>query len=169
MKTSVCSAIVFCLVAAAAFAQTQPSSAPSSADSSLQAKSLTPFQQSIIEVQKAFLAAEERGDRQYVDRAVAQDFMAIDSNGSTADRADLVESVRPSPPHKQAKEEKPILYFFNVIPLNDNAAVVSYNAVRPGDYPRYVHVSNTWVKENGDWKLKFAQSTPNIWSAADLD
>lgn len=165
MRITVCFALLVVL-STATLAQAPPSSVLILTD---RTKALTPFQQSMVEVEKAFLAAVDRGDRQYVEHAVAQDFMAVDSNGSTAGRADLVESVRPSTTPKTGKEEKPILYFFEVVPLNDSAAVVSYDAVRPGDHPRYVHISHTWVRQDGQWTLKFSQSTPNIWSAADLD
>lgn len=165
MKTVICLALLVVLPAAA-LAQTQPSSVVVLTE---RGKTFTAFQQSMIEAEKAFLTAVERGDRQYVEHAVAQDFLAVDSNGSTSNRADLIESVRPSTVPKTGKEEKPILYFFEVVPLNDSAAVVSYDAVRPGDHPRYVHISDTWVKQEGQWTLKFSQSTPNIWSAADLD
>jgi len=34
---------------------------------------------------------------------------------------------------------------------------------------RYQHLSDTWVEQSGAWKLKFQQSTLNLWSAHDLD
>jgi hypothetical protein len=30
-------------------------------------------------------------------------------------------------------------------------------------------LSDTWVKQGGQWKLKFQQSTLNLWSSHDLD
>ena len=59
-------------------------------------------------------------------------------------------------------------YDFKVLPLNENAAVVTYNAVLPGEGARYQHLSNVWVKQGDQWKLKFQQSTPNLWSLGDI-
>jgi hypothetical protein len=48
--------------------------------------------------------------------------------------------------------------------------VVTYKAVFPGsELDKYQHLSDSWVKQNGQWKLKFQQSTLNLWSAHDLD
>jgi hypothetical protein len=55
-----------------------------------------------------------------------------------------------------------------VVPLNENAAIVTWNEIDPGSTPKYVHLSAVWVKQDGQWKLKFQQSTPNVWSAYDL-
>ena len=84
----------------------------------------------------------------------------IDSGG----KGEVVENAAP---HKEAKEA-PIFYDFNVLTLADNAGVVTYNVVFPSRIERYQHLSDTWVKENGQWKLKFQQTTLNLWSAHDL-
>ena len=60
-------------------------------------------------------------------------------------------------------------YDFHVVELNDNSAIVAYNLIVPGAHPRYRRMADTWAKIDGQWKLKFAQMTPNLWSAADLD
>jgi hypothetical protein len=57
----------------------------------------------------------------------------------------------------------------NVVTLNDDSAVVAYNLIVPGEHPRYRHMSDTWARIGGRWKLKFRQITPNLWSANDLD
>jgi hypothetical protein len=75
--------------------------------------------------------------------------------------------VENAAPRKEAKEA-PMFYDFNVVTLADNAGVVTYNVVLPSHIERYQHLSDTWVKENGEWKLKFQQTTLNLWSAHDL-
>jgi hypothetical protein len=126
---------------------------------------VTPFQQQLIDTQKAFLEAFRRGDAAYVNNAVAGDFELIAPNGDMGDRSEVVAYVQAP---KDNKEPEPILYDFKVVPLSDSAAIVSYNAVFPGSNHRYQHLSNTWVKEGSQWKLKFQQSTVNLWSADDL-
>lgn len=156
---------VFCfLVAVPSFAQ---SSAAASQAITSDSQHLTPFAQSLLDTEDAFLAAMGRGDAQYVKNAVAEDFVGVGSNGDSSGKKDMLEDLRPA--KAASDKEGPILYFFEVVPLNDGAAVVTYDAVRPGERPRYVHVSDTWVKQGGQWKLKFQQETPNLWSALDTD
>ena len=121
--------------------------------------------QDFVALQKAFVAAQERGDSEYVKNAVAEDFTGIETNGDMTDRAEFVRVERP-----EKREPTPILYDFRVIQLDEDCVVVTYNAVFPGNQlERYQHVSDTWVNEDGHWKLKFQQSTLNLWSAHDLD
>jgi hypothetical protein len=130
-----------------------------------QASNASSFQQELIDTQKAFLDATERGDAAYVRNAVADDFMAIGTNGDSGGRGEVV-NVHP-PEHAGPK---PIFYEFNVVQLNPDCGVVTYNAVFHGaPIDRYQHLSDTWVRQNGQWKLKFQQTTVNLWSAHDLD
>jgi hypothetical protein len=126
---------------------------------------LSPFQQQLVQTQKDFLEALRRGDAAYVNKAVTSDFELIAPNGDMGDRGEVVANVQPP---KDNKEPEPILYDFKVVPLGDSAAIVTYNAVFPGSNHRYQHLSNTWVKDGDQWKLKFQQSTINLWSADDL-
>ena len=119
--------------------------------------------QDFVALQKAFIAAQERGDAEYVRNAVADDFTGIESNGDTTDRAEFISLVQGERPGQSA-----ILYGFKVIQLDEDCAVVTYNVVfsaNPTD--RYQHMSNTWVNVDAHWKLKFRQSTLNLWSAHD--
>jgi hypothetical protein len=132
-----------------------------------EAKPLSAFDQSMITTEKDLLEALERGDIAYVQNAVADDFVSIGTNGDSGDKGEILGAARhPAPP--EHKQSKPILYDFKVVQLNDSAAVVTYNAVLPGSNPRYQHISSTWVKQGDQWKLKFEQTTPNLWSAMDL-
>ena len=131
-----------------------------------QQSNLSSLQQELISTQKAFQDALERGDAEYVRNAVADDFLSVETNGNSTGKKEFVRDAHP-PEHP---EPSPILYEFNVIPLNEGCAVVIYKAVFPGSQlEKYQHLSNTWVKQNGQWKLKFQQSTLNLWSAHDLD
>ena len=123
-------------------------------------------EQELINLQKAFLDAQERGDAEYVKNAVADDFLSIETTGDSSGKKELVRDVHP--PEKS--EPSPILYDFRVVQLDEGCAVVTYKGVFPGNQiDRYQHLSDTWVQQNGQWKLKFQQSTLNLWSAHDLD
>ena len=140
-------------------------SAEVTGDTTQQSK-LSSVQQELISVQKAFMDAQERGDAQYVKNAVADDFMLIEADGNNTGKADFVGDVHP-PEHPGPL---PILYDFNVVQLDEGCIVVAYKAVFLGRHlERYQHLSSTWVKQAGQWKLKFQQSTLNLWSAHDLD
>jgi hypothetical protein len=130
-----------------------------------QPKPLNPFEQSLVDTQKAFLQAVDRGDAAYVKNAVADDFVVIATNGDTGSKAELVDSVHPS----KHEGKPPMLYDFQVVTLSDSAAVVTYKVAAPGGgLDRYQHLSDTWVKQGDQWKLKFEQTTINLWSAHDL-
>jgi len=130
--------------------------------SSQQADGSSPHQD-LVALQKAFIAAQGRGDAEYVKNAVADDFTGIESNGDTTDRAEF---IRLSQSEKLGQSA--IFYGFRVIQLDEDCAVVTYNAVFPADQTdRYQHMSDTWVNQDGHWKLKFQQSTLNLWSAHD--
>jgi hypothetical protein len=121
--------------------------------------------QDFVALQKALIAAQDRGDADYVKNAVAEDFTAIETNGDITERSGFIRVERPEKP-----EPSPILYDFRTIQLDEDCAIVTYNAVFSGNQlERYQHVSDTWVNEDGHWKLKFQQSTLNLWSAHDLD
>jgi hypothetical protein len=124
------------------------------------------IQQELIDLQKAFQDAQERGDAEYVKNALADDFTQIETNGDSSGKKEFVKDIhppeRPGPP--------PILYDFKVVELDEGCAVVIYKAVFAGNQlERYQHLSDTWAKQDGKWKLKFQQSTLNLWSAHDLD
>jgi hypothetical protein len=168
MKTRVLmvTILLVVLVSAPSFGQTSLPQVPAAAELAHppQPKPLSPFAQELMQTQRALLDAVHRGDKAYVQNAVADDFRVISTNGDTGTKAELVEYVRPAK-HEGAQ---PIVYDFDVVPLSDGAGVVTFKIAEPGGYERYQHISNTWVKEGGQWKLKFEQVTLNLWSAHDL-
>jgi hypothetical protein len=124
------------------------------------------FQQELIQVQKALWDAWQRGDAEYIRNAIADNFVAIETNGGTTGKSDFMPDIQPSTHPKPST----ILYDFEVLQLDETCAVVTYNAVfSDKQLDRYQHLSDSWVKQGGRWKLKFQQSTLNLWSAHDLD
>jgi hypothetical protein len=126
-------------------------------------KPVSAFDQQLIDRQKQFLQATQSKDATAVDRAIAGDFQGIATNGDFYDKSEVVESAQAGAP----KDTR--AYDFRVVKLNDDSAVVAYNLIVPGEHPRYRHMADTWAKIDGQWKLKFRQITPNLWSANDLD
>jgi hypothetical protein len=126
-------------------------------------KPASAFDQQLIDQQKQFLQATQSKDATAVDRAIADNFQGIATNGDFYDKSELVESAQAGAPKGTRA------YDFHVVKLNDDSAVVAYNLIVPGEHPRYRHMADTWAKIDGQWKLKFRQITPNLWSANDLD
>ena len=126
-------------------------------------KPVSAFEQQLIDQQKQFLQATQSKDSSMVDRAIADDFQGIGTNGDFYDKSEVVDSAQKGKP----KEIR--AYDFRVVKLTDDSAVVAYNLIVPGEHPRYRHMADTWAKIDGQWKLKFRQITPNLWSATDLD
>ncbi|HTZ95252.1 MAG TPA: nuclear transport factor 2 family protein [Terriglobales bacterium] len=151
---SVCAAGLLCISSQTACAQ------------DVAAQPASSIRQEVIDLQKAFRDAEERGDTEYVKNALADDFTSIETNGGSSGKNEYVRDIHPP----ERPGPSPILYDFKVIELDQGCVVVTYNAVFPGSQlERYQHLSNTWVKRDGKWRLKFQQSTLNLWSAHDLD
>jgi len=126
-------------------------------------KPVSAFDQQLIDQQKQFLQAVQTKNATVVDRAVADNFQGIATNGDFYDRSELVESAQAGMP----KDTR--AYDFHVVKLNNDSAVVAYNLIVHGEHPRYRHMADTWARIDGQWKLKFRQITPNLWSANDLD
>jgi hypothetical protein len=126
-------------------------------------KPVSAFDQQLIDQQKQFLQATQSKNATVADRVVADDFQGIGTNGDFYDKSEVVESAQKGEP----KDTR--AYDFRVVKLNDDSAVVAYNLIVPGEHPRYRHMADTWAKIDGQWKLKFRQITPNLWSANDLD
>jgi len=126
-------------------------------------KLVSTFDQQLIDQQKQFLQATQAKQTTVVDRAVADDFQGIATNGDFYDKSEVVESAKKGMPQDTRA------YDFHVVKLNDDSAVVAYNLIVPGEHPRYRHMADTWARIDGQWELKFRQITPNLWSANDLD
>lgn len=126
-------------------------------------KSLSPFEQELVNTETQFTQALVEKNVAFVKNAVADDFRGIATNGEFYDKDELVAEAQGGVP----KDFR--IYEIRVVQLDENSAVVAFNLIVPGGRPRYRHMTHTWTKQNGQWKLKFQQTTPNLWSATDLD
>jgi hypothetical protein len=126
-------------------------------------KPVSAFEQQLIDHQKQFLDACLNKNSNLVDLAIADDFKGIQTNGDFYDKGEVVETARTGMPANVRA------YDFVVVKLSDDSAVVAYNLIVPGERPRYRHMADTWAKIDGQWRLKFRQITPNLWSEKDVD
>jgi hypothetical protein len=147
-------ALSIALIAVAAFAA--PARKPSRpAEDSAQASQLS---DQLTSLEKALPEAQKKHDRDFYNRTLADDFISIGTDGKVHPKTEIMGDF----PSTQLAEYR--IYNVQVVPLNDNAAVVTYDViVRMVHYddetPRYQHVSSVWVKQGDQWKLKFQQAT----------
>jgi hypothetical protein len=148
-------ALATLLVAVAGFAAPvrKPSAHP--ADNSTQASQLA---DQLTSLEKALPEAQKKHDRDFYNRTLTDDFISIGTDGKVHPKSEIMGDF----PSTQLAEYR--IYNMQVVPLNDDAAVVTYDViVRMVHYddetPRYQHVSSVWVKQGDQWKLKFQQAT----------
>jgi hypothetical protein len=109
-------------------------------------------------LEKSLPEAQKKHDRDFYNRALTDDFISIGTDGKVHPKSEIMGDF----PSTQLAEYR--IYNVQVVPLNDYAAVVTYDViVRMVHYddetPRYQHVSSIWVRQGDQWKLKFQQAT----------
>jgi len=131
--------------------------AQGSGDSS---KTLGPLERTLIANTKAIPEAQKSKNVDFLKRILTDDFLFVGSEGRLHDKEEIVESTRDG--------ELKDFYTYNlrVLPVDDEAAVVTYDCIihmpegdAPGMAPRYQHISDLWVKQDDQWRLKFQQAT----------
>jgi hypothetical protein len=119
----------------------------------------SPVGEQVMSLEKSLIDAQKRRDRDFYKSTLADDFLSVDTDGKVHPKVEILGDL----PSTELSEYRP--YNMQVVSLNDNAAIVTYDLiVRKVHYddetPRYQHVSSVWVKQVGQWRLKFQQATP---------
>jgi hypothetical protein len=121
----------------------------------------------LIARSKAVLEAVKTKDPAALNTLLAEDFHSIDMAGEFGSRQEMLGAA-------QGGFIKDFLFYEpRAVHIDDNSTIVTYNfAVSLSDealrdlaqdnltWPRYSKVSDLWVRQNGEWKLKFEQVTP---------
>ncbi len=125
-----------------------------------QTKPLSPLEQTLITNTKAIPEAQKTKDVAFLKRALTDDFMAVGSEGHLHDKEEILASAH------DGELKDYYAYNLRVVPVNDEAAIVTYDCVihmpegdAPGMAPRYQHISDLWVKQDDQWRLRFQQAT----------
>ena len=124
------------------------------------AKPLTPLEQTLIDNTKAIPEAQKTKNTGFLKRTLTDDFRAVGSEGRLHDREEFVGDAGDG-----ALQDYSV-YNLRVLPVDENAAIVTYDGIihmPEGDFdvaPRYQYFSDLWVKQGGQWKLRFQQATP---------
>jgi hypothetical protein len=143
-------AVLICL-AIPGCAQTAPNTS--------RTKPLSPLEQTLIDQSEAVARAQKTKDPESLRRLLTDDFERVGSEGGLHDKSDILDATR------DGTLEDYRLYDFKVLPVDENVAIVTYNAViqmpeeDEGPAPRYQHFSDVWVKQGDQWRLRFQQAT----------
>jgi hypothetical protein len=131
--------------------------------SNASAKPPSAFEQTLMNDENSFIEAAKKGDASFLKRTLTDDFSFVQFDGQLYSRQEMIDQF--SEPGTNITP-----YEMKVIPVADDAAIVTYNVVLrvpvsedQGPPPRYQHFSTTWVKQDGAWKMKFLQMTANHW------
>jgi hypothetical protein len=122
--------------------------------------SSTPLEDALIANTKSIHEAQKTRNADLLKRTLSDDFVQVGSEGHLHPRAEFVDEARDG----ELKEYS--LYNFNVHSVDENTAIVTYNAIiqmpegDTGAAPRYQIFSDLWIKNGENWKLKFQQATP---------
>jgi hypothetical protein len=137
-------------------AANSPSAAPARSGSPADAHS--PLTELLLDKEKSLPEAQKRKDVNFFKNITTDDFLEVAADAKVYTRDELLEALN------VVDLQNYSIYDAKVIPLNENAAVVTYDAIvqmSVGDEhaPRYQHVSSVWVNQSGKWLLKFQQAT----------
>jgi hypothetical protein len=127
-------------------------------------KSPSPLEQTAFANEKNLIEAKKRDDAAFFKRTLAPDFSLVGVDGQLVEGSEAADNLGDS----GLLELTP--YDMKVVSLGDDAAIVTYDAIvreAPAEDqdmpPRYQHFSSVWIKQSGQWKLKFHQATPTHW------
>jgi len=130
------------------------------AQTATSAKPVSTLDQELIANSTAVFQVEKTKDVDALDRLLADHFKQVGSDGKLKDSGDVLDDVKDG----NLKDYR--VYDAEVLPINDTAAIVTYDAIiqmtegdEPGMAPRYQHFSDLWVRQGDEWRLQFRQST----------
>ncbi|MGE5206705.1 MAG: DUF4440 domain-containing protein [Chlamydiota bacterium] len=114
--------------------------------------------QLLLDKEKSLPEAEKRKDLDFFKNITTDDFLEVAPDAKVYSKEEMLEGLN------VVELQNYSIYDARVLPLNDNAAIVTYDAIVQmtiGDEhaPRYQHVSSVWVNQGGKWLLKFQQAT----------
>jgi hypothetical protein len=142
---------MFC---AASLAQsTQPPSAPEA--------------QALIAKSRTLLEAEKSKDVAALNDLLADNFRSVDMAGDLSGRQEMLGAAKEGflkdflfyePQEYRIDNDSIMVSYSTAITLSD--AMIKQLAEDNLTFPRYFKVSDLWVRQGNDWKLKFEQTTP---------
>jgi hypothetical protein len=123
-------------------------------------KPLSPLEQALIANTKAVPEAQKSKNVDFLKHTLTDDFVLVGSEGKLHDKEEIVESAR------DGELKDYYTYNLRVLPVDEDSALVTYDCIihmpegdAPGMAPRYQHISDLWVRQDDQWRLRFQQAT----------
>jgi hypothetical protein len=119
-----------------------------------------PLEQELIAKSNSVLQALKAKDVPSLNQLLADDFRMIASDGHIHGKRELVGAAR------RGFLLNFMFYGPELTPIDQDSALLTYDVIfdmpegDDGPAPRYQKVSDLWVRQGGEWKLKFEQFTP---------
>jgi hypothetical protein len=126
-----------------------------------------PEAQALIAKSRSVLETEKSKDVSTLSDLLADNFRSIDLAGDFGSRQEMLATTR------EGFLQDFLFYEPQAFRIDNDSVLVSYNmAITLSDaaikqlaednlvFPRYSKVSDLWVRQGSDWKLKFEQTTP---------
>lgn len=158
-KSLLCVFLLILTAATLARSGEKPKPAPDKpAEATSNSISSAPLTELLLAKEKSLPEAQKRKDVDFFKNITTDDFLEVAADAKVYSKDEMMEGLN------VVNLENYSIYDAKVLPLNDNAAVVTYDAIvqmSVGDEraPRYQHVSSVWVNQGGKWLLKFQQAT----------
>jgi hypothetical protein len=152
-------AIFLCSIAVSVIAQQNAANQSSSTELPLtNRKNLSELEQTLISNTKSVPLAWKKKDAGFFKRTLTDDFLEVAVDGHVYGKNDVLEGVHMA----EVQEYSP--YDAQIVPINLGAAIVTYDCIvrmTLGEeaVPRYQHITDLWVKQGDEWRLKFQQAT----------
>ncbi|MBO0912251.1 MAG: nuclear transport factor 2 family protein [Acidobacteria bacterium] len=118
------------------------------------------LERELIAKSNSVLRALKAKDAPSLDQLLTDDFRMVASEGRISGKRELVGAAR------EGTLVNFMFYSPELTPIDRGSALLTYNVIvdmpegDDGPAPRYQKVSNLWVRQEGEWKLKFEQFTP---------
>lgn len=120
-----------------------------------------PLVQALMEKSNEVYSLRKSKDVNGIKTLLADDFDYVGGDGRLHHRDELLGDMQDGTLHDFR------LYEPQAVQIDSGTALVTYSAIidmregdEPGMAPRYQKVSDLWVRQGNDWRLKFEQATP---------
>ncbi len=111
----------------------------------------------LIQLDKAWTAAELKGDKKAAGELVADDYVGTTQRGALENRAQYIASVVPNSDEVVSDEYR--------VTIHGKMAIMTHRATVKGVRNIQFRSTHIWIKRNGEWKIishHGSQATPEI-------